>query len=30
MKNSEISRVLSIISVYEDMMNGFFKARAYE
>lgn len=30
MKNSEISRILSIIAVYEDMMDGFFKARAYE
>lgn len=30
MKNSEISRVLQIISVYEDMMDGGFKARAYE
>ncbi len=30
MKNSEISRILYIISVYEDMMDGGFKARAYE
>lgn len=30
MRNSEISRVLYIISVYEDMMDGGFKARAYE
>lgn len=30
MKNSEISRILSMISIYEDMSNGGFKARAYE
>lgn len=30
MKNSEIARVLYILSVYEDMMEGGFKARAYE
>ncbi|MBI4894691.1 MAG: DNA polymerase/3'-5' exonuclease PolX [Candidatus Aenigmarchaeota archaeon] len=30
MRNSEIARVLRIISVYEDMMDGFFKARAYD
>lgn len=30
MKNSEIARKLFIISVYEDMMDEFFKARAYE
>lgn len=30
MKNSEISKILYILSVYEDMMDGGFKARAYE
>lgn len=30
MRNSEVSRVLQIIAVYEDMTDGFFKARAYE
>ena len=30
MRNSEISRVLYVIAIYEDMNDDFFKARAYE
>jgi DNA polymerase (family X) len=30
MRNSEISRILDIISIYEEMSDGGFKARAYE
>jgi len=30
MKNSEVSRILRLISVYEDMQDEFFKARSYE
>jgi DNA polymerase (family 10) len=30
MKNSEISHILYIISIYEDMQDEFFKARSYE
>lgn len=30
MKNSEISRALAIIALYENMLNGGFKARAYD
>lgn len=30
MKNSEISQILSLIAIYEDMLDGGFKSRAYE
>lgn len=30
MKNSEISRALAIIALYENILNGGFKARAYD
>lgn len=30
MRNSEVSRILRVISIYEDMNGDFFKARAYE
>ncbi|MGD2106578.1 MAG: DNA polymerase/3'-5' exonuclease PolX [Nitrosopumilaceae archaeon] len=30
MKNSEISKVLAIIGLYENLLNGGFKARAYD